>query len=149
MSMKRKELRRVVAPCGLDCGRCLSNPESPISRLSSELRMELGGFAAMAERFAGMDPAFAGYPGFAAVLDRFADAGCTGCRDGKCLLATCGVQDCAPERGVDWCFECADFPCDRTNLPPMLQERWRRNNERMREIGPEAYLAEIRKKPRY
>ena len=30
-------LRERIAPCGLDCGRCLDNPDSPIGRLSREL----------------------------------------------------------------------------------------------------------------
>ncbi len=146
---EREALRRAVAPCGLDCGRCLSNPESPIATLARDLRRELGGFAAMAERFAGMDPAFAQYPGFAAVLDRLADADCSGCRDGRCLLTSCGVKDCAPAHGVDWCCECPEFPCEKSNLPPMLRQRWRRNTERIRELGPAAWLDAIRKKPRY
>lgn len=144
-----EDLRRAVAPCGLDCGRCLSNPDSPICRLSRGLRHELGGFADVAGRFAGMDPVFAEYGGFAKVLDRFADGGCSGCRGGRCLLSSCGVKDCVLEHRVDWCFQCAEFPCDRTNLPPMLRDRWQHNNERMREVGPAAYLEEMRKKSRY
>ena len=35
-------LQERIAPCGLDCGRCLDNPDSPIGRLSRELARELG-----------------------------------------------------------------------------------------------------------
>jgi len=147
--MNHDELVRVVAPCGLDCGRCLSNPQSPISGLSRDLRGQLGGFAALAGRFAGMDPVFANYDGFADVLDRLADAGCTGCRSGQCLLSSCKVGACVAERGVDWCFQCAQFPCQDTGLPPLLLNRWKMNNERMRDVGPEAYFAAMRKEPRY
>lgn len=147
--MNREDLAEIVAPCGLDCGRCLDNPGSPISRHARELRRELGGFAAVAERFAGMDPAFADYAAFEKVLDRFAGAGCSGCRGGQCLLKACRVKHCVKERGVDWCHQCAAFPCEETGLPPMLHERWKNNNERMREVGVAAYLAEQREKPRY
>lgn len=138
-----------MAPCGLDCGRCLSNPGSAIARLARELRAELGGFAALAERFAGMDAAFGAYGGFERLLDRLGGGQCTGCRSGRCLLSSCGVKDCAAARGVRWCFQCPEFPCRRTNLPPALHERWRANNQRMAARGPEAFFAAMRKQPRY
>ncbi len=41
---------------------------------------------------------------------------CDGCRneDGKCahLPMPCRLYPCARERGVDFCHECSDFPCD-------------------------------------
>ncbi|BBD08967.1 DUF3795 domain-containing protein [Desulfovibrio ferrophilus] len=147
--MHYAEMVDQVAPCGLDCGRCLDNPDSAICGLSQRLREELGGFSALAERFAKMDPAFGEYPAFERLLDRLGKGGCTGCRSGNCLLSGCGVKDCVREQGVDFCHECGDFPCNKTMLPPALHERWKQNNERMREMGLEVYLAEARLKPRY
>lgn len=147
--MQYDQMLREVAPCGLDCGRCLDNPDSAISRLAVRLADELGGFAALAERFSGMDPAFADYPAFDAVLARLGKGGCSGCRDGNCLLSSCTVKDCVKQHGVDFCHECGDFPCGDTGLPPALVERWKKNNQRMRELGLEVYLAEMRMKPRY
>ncbi len=147
--MRYEEIMRRIAPCGLDCGKCLSNPESPISDLSRELLAELGGFGAVAERFAGMEPAFDKYPAFEAVLQHLAGAKCTGCRDGECLLSSCGVKDCVKEHDVDYCFECSEFPCNKTNLPPALHERWKKNNERMKSGGIEAYLEFVKRQPRY
>jgi len=147
--MRYAEMVEQVAPCGLDCGRCLDNPGSPVCRLAGELKRELGGFAALAERFAGMDPAFGEYAGFERVLVRLAKGGCTGCRSGNCLLTSCRVKDCVRAKGVDFCHECGDFPCGDTGLPEMLNERWKKNNQRMRELGLAAYLADMREKPRY
>lgn len=147
--MRYKEMVAQVAPCGLDCGRCLDNPTSPICGLAQGLKAELGGFAALADRFAGMDPVFADYPAFERLLERLGRGGCTGCRSGNCLLSSCGVKDCVRGQGVDFCHECGEFPCDKTMLPPMLHERWLRNNERMREVGLETYLTQLRLKPRY
>ncbi|MBU1003638.1 MAG: DUF3795 domain-containing protein [Proteobacteria bacterium] len=147
--MRYEELVAQVAPCGLDCGRCLDNPASPICGLSRRLKGELGGFAALAGRFAGMDPVFKEYQAFDRLLERLGKGGCTGCRSGNCLLTSCGVKDCVRERSVDFCHECGEFPCDRTLLPAVLHERWQRNNERMREVGLEAFLAQTRLKPRY
>ena len=147
--MTGQELLKVLSPCGLDCSRCLANPESPVSRLSAELKLELGGFSGLAPRFAAMDPVFAHYDRFEAVLDRFARAGCTGCRSGKCLLVGCVVKECVKQRSVDYCFQCPDFPCDRTAFPPLLRIRWLSNNERMRAVGPQTFYREISARPRY
>lgn len=34
---------------------------------------------------------------------------CTGCNPNP----HCGMPDCAEERGVEFCFLCDEFPCDR------------------------------------
>gem|GEM_PF-312043 len=138
-----------LAACGLDCGRCLSHPQSPISRHAQGLLTELGGFAARAAFFARIDPIFESYAAFEAVAKRFAAADCAGCRTGRCLLGHCIVQTCVKERGVDFCYECGEFPCDHTGFPEMLHARWLENNQKMREMGPEAFLAASRTRPRY
>jgi len=43
---------------------------------------------------------------------------CKGCRDqGGCVLSPtpCATRQCAAAKGVSFCFECADFPCERLN----------------------------------
>ena len=44
---------------------------------------------------------------------------CPGCREvkGECpaLGVTCATWRCATERGVDFCHQCRDFPCERLN----------------------------------
>lgn len=37
---------------------------------------------------------------------------CQGCRSGDNLL-TCEIQDCVKNKGVDFCYQCEDFPCDK------------------------------------
>jgi hypothetical protein len=147
--MNKDDVTKRLAPCGLDCGRCLNHPESPISRLAGELKKELGGFGERAAFFAKLDPAFAGYPAFEAVLDRFANAACSGCRTGKCLLGDCVPQRCVTEKGVDYCFQCASFPCATSGLEGPLKERWLQNNLKMREMGLEAFFALTLPRPRY
>ncbi len=138
-----------LAACGLDCGRCLSHPGSPISRHARGLLDELGNFAARAAFFARLDPVFEHYAAFEAVAKRFAAADCTGCRSGTCLLGNCAVQTCVKARGVDFCFECGEFPCDRTGFSEMLHARWLANNEKMRELGLAAYMAWVAQQARY
>lgn len=148
--MRYHEVREVLAPCGLDCGKCLANPESRISRLAAELRRELGGFASYAERFVEFNPAFGQYPAFAAMLDHLADgAGCAGCRAGACLFEECQLGRCTREKGLDYCYGCEEFPCAKVNLPPHLRELWRRSTEAIRDMGAEAFYETIKDRPRY
>lgn len=146
----RKPIRELLAPCGLDCGKCLANPDSRIAGLARDLRCELGGFAAYAEMFAGMNPVFARYPDFAALLGHLADGGaCPSCRSGNCLFADCAISRCTRERGLDYCSGCAEFPCAKANLPPHLDVLWRMSTEAIRRHGAEAFYASIRDRPRY
>jgi hypothetical protein len=146
----RKPIREILAPCGLDCGKCLANPESPIARLARELRGELGGFAAYAGRFAEFNPAFGQYPAFAAMLDHLADGGaCPSCRSGRCLFQGCLISRCTREKGLDYCSECAEFPCAQANLPAHLDALWRTSTAAIRELGPEGHYATITDRPRY
>lgn len=148
--MEREGLLRVLAPCGLDCGKCLAFRGGEIQRHAEGLRCGLGDtFAAYAERFSGMRPEFGGYEAFRALLDVFAAGSCGGCRASGCLFTACGVTVCVRERGVDFCFQCAEFPCDHHGMPEQLAERWHINNRRMAESGPGAFFERIKDKPRY
>jgi len=77
-----------------------------------------GGYAA---RFVGMNPVFEGYEGFAEILEFFAAGSCGGCRKQGCLFQACRVKDCVREHGVDFCFECGEFPCERHGFPEGLK----------------------------
>ncbi|MFW5487770.1 MAG: DUF3795 domain-containing protein [Desulfovibrio sp.] len=147
--MQREELLQILAPCGLDCARCLSRAGGAIQQASKALVAGLGGFDKLAPRFANMNAVFEQYKGFQAVVEFLASGSCTGCRSGGCLNGSCGVKDCIREMGVDFCYECAEFPCDRSNLSSGLRDRWEQMNRRMKEIGEEAYLEETTRKPRY
>jgi hypothetical protein len=147
--MTGNDLLRRIAPCGLDCGRCLDNPDSPIVFHARELRRELGGFGRRATFFAALDPSFAVYADFERMLDRLGRGGCRGCRAGACLFADCRVKDCVKEQGVDFCFACERFDACDPGLPPALAERWRANNQRMREGGLLEYARWLDGQPRY
>ncbi len=147
--MTEEAILRRVAPCGLDCGRCLDNPESPIARHARALRSELGGLGRRAAFFATLDPAFEDYAAFERLLERLGGGGCRGCRFGECLFAECRVKDCVKQRHVDFCFECEAFATCDPGLPPNLVQRWREANERMREEGLSAYARALDEKPRY
>lgn len=139
-----------IAPCGLDCSKCLAFAGGEIQKHSQALLELLGpSFEGYAARFARMDPVFENYPQFHVLLDYLARGTCQGCRKGGCLFKTCRAHICVREKGVDFCFQCSEFPCHETNFPPPLEERWFKNNNRLREIGLEKYCEFIKDKPRY
>ncbi len=138
-----------LAPCGLSCRKCFANTEGHIAVLSHQLQDRLGAFDVYAQRFSAFLPAFEEYPPFKELLAYLAQGHCAGCRSGTCLYPNCGVTACYQEKDVDFCFQCEEFPCEKTNFDPHLERRWVRMNERMREIGVEAYYEETRDAPRY
>lgn len=143
-------IRERIAPCGLDCGKCVAHADGDVRRQAQALGDLLGpGFGPYAQRFAAMRPVFGNYPAFREMLDHLAQGTCRGCRESGCLFQECRVHRCVREQGVDFCFQCARFPCDQTNFPPRLLDIWRRNNERMRDMGLGAYFEWIKDKPRY
>jgi len=148
--MERKELEERLAPCGLDCSRCVRKKGGESSLHAVALGKALEGFGAFAQRGASMNPIFAGYPQFEAMLGFLSGADCGGCRaDNRCGMGGCAAKVCATDRGIAFCGECAEFPCDRNAYPPSLAARWRTMGERIAEVGRETWYAEQAEKPRY
>lgn len=147
--MTYDEILDHVAPCGLNCRKCFACKAGEIAEHSHELKRLLGNFDIYAERFSAFIPEFGDYPFFKRMLHHFVEADCQGCRNGTCKYPNCGVVACYKDKDVDFCFQCRDFPCDRTNFDPHLEKRWLKMNERMKEIGVEAYFEETRDDCRY
>ncbi|MBN2091018.1 DUF3795 domain-containing protein [candidate division KSB1 bacterium] len=147
--MTRKDILNHLAPCGLNCHKCLSKESGTIKEHSKILKQLLGNFDNYAERFSNFQPIFKHYPQFKEVLHILTQGDCTGCREGNCKYPHCGVLACFREKDVDFCFECENFPCDHTNFDPDLHSRWLQMNRRMKEIGVEAYYEEKKDAPRY
>lgn len=141
-----------VAPCGLHCGKCFAFADGDIHILSSQLKQALGNFDIYAERFVEMlnDPVFSKYPDFKEFLSKLSVASCQGCRKEKCkLFKTCNVRTCSEEKQVDFCFQCAQFPCDNTGFDEHLYKRFVVINGRIQELGVEKYYEEVRLVSRY
>ncbi len=147
---RREQIKRHIAPCGLNCGKCLAFGGGEIQRLSRELGERLGpNFHAYADRLSAMNPVLEKYGAFRELLDYFASGECSGCRGKGCLFKACKVPACAAEHQVDFCYECGEFPCERHGMSGSLAERWQKNNEIMREKGLEAFYVLSADKPRY
>ncbi len=147
--MNYDDIVKVLAPCGLNCSKCLAYVDGEIKRNAGELKRLLGAFDSYAERFSRFNAVFDNYPSFKKLLDHFAQAGCKGCRNGDCIYPNCGVAPCSKKRGIDFCFQCNEYPCEKTNFDPNLKERWIKMNNLMKEIGVEAYYEESKDSPRY
>ena len=86
------DFKQMTAPCGLDCFNCpvyLANENEGLrKKISENLGIPLE------------------------------QAVCQGCRNEKgtigCLnmVGPCNVYRCIQKKGVEFCFECPDFPCD-------------------------------------
>jgi hypothetical protein len=147
--MEYQMILKRLSPCGLDCHRCADFSGGEIKRLSADLKEHLAGYQRVAGLKADHNHTFGAYPAFAEILELFSKAACGGCRadDVNCPI-TCDVKTCHKEREVDFCFQCADYPCE-SPLDPRLKERWKLRNDRMREIGVVEFYVEQSKLPRY
>lgn len=147
---RKDQIKKIIAPCGLNCGKCVAFDGGNIQRLSHELAERLGpNFHVYAERFSAMNPVLAKYQEFRELLDYLASGTCGGCRHEGCLFKACKVPACNREHEVDFCFECGEFPCSRHGMPEALADRWQKNNEMMRDKGLEAFAEMSERTPRY
>ncbi|MDR0796352.1 MAG: DUF3795 domain-containing protein [Tannerella sp.] len=122
----------LTAPCGLDCFNC------PLYKgnITEEYKKQVSEFL--------------GIP--------LEETPCEGCRDekGHCKFATgehCITWDCVQEKGVTYCYECADFPC-KLLMPSQKGAQFPHNMKvynlcRMKFFGIEKWIeeaAEIRER---
>lgn len=147
--MLYKDILDILAPCGLNCYKCFACSEGAIRETSVKLQNLLGSFDIYAERFSLFLPIFKEYPSFKALLTYLAEENCSGCRKGSCFYPDCGVRDCYKSKKVDFCFQCDEFPCEKTNFDSHLKQRWIQINNRMKEIGIKSYYQETKDLPRY
>lgn len=115
---------KAVAACGIDCFNC----EVFEDNITNELRVR---FAAVAN----LKPE---------------EVTCKGCRSQNgCRLhwGKCDTLDCVKEHGVDYCFECAEFPCAMLCPSRESAEKYPHNLKlfnlcRMKLLGVEAWIEE-------
>jgi hypothetical protein len=120
------EIKKRIAPCGLHCGKCFAFIDGDIKRSSVELQNAMGNFDDYAKRFVTLldEPVFNKYDEFKELLDYFAKVECKGCRNESCkLFNACRVRECYAEKGVDFCFQCQNFPCNDTGFDEHLYRR--------------------------
>ena len=148
----RQDILKALGPCGLNCEKCFAHEDGDIRKYSLKLIEKLGDFALYAKRFESLldAPIFKKYPDFRIMLEYLASENCKGCRKENCkLFKDCEVRNCHQQKNIDFCFQCNDYPCNKTNFDSALNKRWTKLNDRIREIGVEKYYAETKDMPRY
>jgi hypothetical protein len=147
--MEYNDILQILAPCGLNCKKCMIYINGDIKFHSNSLKKLLGSFDNYANRFSKFWSIFVNYPKFKELLDYFAEGNCSGCRKGDCYYPDCGIAKCYKDKNVDFCFKCDEFPCNKSNLDDDLKTRWIKMNNRMKEIGIKEYYKETKDDPRY
>ncbi len=121
------DYRQMTSPCGLDCFNC------PAYLANGDLNLR----AQIAERHH--------LP--------FEEARCRGCRDSRGRISflgdveTCEVFRCTAGKGISFCCECHDFPCDHLH-PYADQASARQHNTKLfnlcliKKMGLERWAAE-------
>ena len=120
--------RKVVAPCGLDCFNC----EFFEDNVTEELQAKMSQITKLPKEI----------------------ISCKGCSEGNvCLFLkiqgkSCKTLECIKEKGVNYCYECDNFPCDY--LMPLadgaannLHNIKLYNLCRMKKIGIDAWIDEV------
>jgi len=148
--MEYGEVLKYLSPCGLDCARCADYEQGEIKQLSSRLVELLGNYGRVAKMKEELNPIFKNYPVFAEILKNFAGASCGGCRSEnvQCFIV-CEAKDCCREKGLDFCFQCGEYPCEKQFSGRRLRELWKKKNDRMKEIGVVQFYNEQKNLPRY
>lgn len=147
--MDKESLLKNIAPCGLLCFTCAAAKNGIIQQHGRQLLKYLESFDIYAEKMSAFDKRLKQYPQFKEVLQLIGEASCEGCRDGAAKFPGCGIAACIKEQGVDFCFQCELYPCDKADFEPLLKQKWLEANERMKQIGVEAYFDEAKERSHY
>lgn len=147
--MSYEKAVKELAPCGIDCSRCVAYEDGDIVKLSKDLKERLANFEKMAKRMEKFVPVFKDYEGFVSILNHFSEGKCQGCRNGEALNMACAAKDCHKVEKVDFCFQCGSYPCSNNKYNEDLYNKWKNNNDQMRNKGIEVFYKEQMTKPRY
>jgi len=147
--LDRKKILEALAPCGINCERCVGFEGGEIQKASLVLKEGLEGFDKLAEKFSAFVPIFKNYKHFEEVVEFFSKADCKGCRYGTGKNSACKVMICFKEKKVEFCAECDEFPCDKTGLDGDTKKKWLNYNNRIKEIGAVEFYKESLTKSRY
>jgi hypothetical protein len=151
-TMPSEQIKASLAPCGLSCEKCFAHVDGDIRKYSLKLKEQLGNFEIYAKRFETLlgAPIFKNYPEFKEMLNYFASENCMGCRNEQCrLFKSCGVRSCHQEKQIDFCYQCDEFPCNKTNFDEQMHKMWVLRNEKIKETGIEPYYQKTKTRPRY
>lgn len=158
--MDRDQLLQYVAPCALLCYSCPGLKDGAISQCASRLCGYFEGYydfndANLPEKYR---PWLDEFAAFERRLERFTQSTCPGCRSnpkpGAGCIEGCVVPSCVKEKGIDYCGECNDFPCEKARsffarINDVIGKDWENGSRRIGEIGIDAYFEERKDRSHY
>jgi len=133
--MTTSEILRNIMPCGCVCYTCSACGDGAISFHSKELLRYLDGM----EGFRENHPDYEIIVNTMRTLRFWATQECPGCRVGGlnlCTYENCPVCGCSKQHNVDFCYMCAEYPCEKINSV----DKWREANDYMLEHGADAHF---------
>jgi len=126
------ESKKIVGPCGLYCGSCTMYRAYHDKDLSLLQEMPKNYLKQLELEEANLK-----------------DIACEGCRSSVLFKygAECSLRKCASEKGVEWCYECEGFPCNKLKD---WQSYWctplTENLREIQKLGLEKWLEQQKKK---
>ncbi len=155
--MDKEKILKAIAPCALCCYTCPSMKDGVIAQTAQKLHHYFDGFCEfnqmmLPERWRQRE---ADFQAFDDKLVKYSKRHCNGCRDnthGQCCIEGCFILECTSSHGVEFCAECAEFPCNKLKsdiFHPVVIAEWKEGNERIREVGIEQFYEEITSRSHY
>lgn len=156
--MEREALLQHVAPCSLLCYTCPALKNGGIAKCANQLCRYFEGYydfndANMPEEYRGWLQEF---QTFYDRLARYTDRPCLGCRSDvkRGCIEDCVVPECVREKGIDFCAECPEFPCEKgkrffAGINNVIGKDWENGSRRIAEVGIERYFEEKKDESHY
>ena len=139
------EDKDLIAYCGLYCGDCFGH-QGKIADLARDLRKELRShrFDKTAETFAEIPffAVFKNYPQCYEVLGAMVKLRCKNTCRGGGGPPFCKMRKCCQKKGIDGCWECADFEtCDKLDfLKSNHGDAHIKNLKKLKKSGVDGFL---------
>lgn len=121
--------RQLISYCGIYCAKCEIFIASTLSdqkkkaQLAKQLSEEKGG----------------------KITPK--DISCLGCRasEKNSWTQDCQIRKCASEKGIEFCYQCEEFPCSNLQTFYKKNPGPRENLKKISKVGVDAFLSEISK----
>lgn len=158
--MDKNLLLRYIAPCSLCCYSCPALKDGAIAKCSQKLCQYYEGYydfndANIPNEYRGWLPEL---KKFTDTLVQNANASCPSCREqpetAKGCIPDCYVRNCYKIKGVDYCAECVEFPCEGAlaffkGINEIIGQDWINGNERIKKVGIDQYFDEKKDSSHY
>lgn len=155
----RNKLLPYIAPCSLLCYTCPAYKDGLIAETAKSLATHFEGYydfnsTALPEEYRSWLPEF---QQFHEKLKHYENRPCGGCRSfpsGTGCIDGCVVPNCIHEKGIEFCAECNEFPCEKGksffhSINDVILNDWLQGNTRIAEVGIEIYFDEKKKLSHY